>query len=273
MLCSMIFCLASCKEEDHSKEVRETAKLFMEAVETGDFTKASSYCSDEEAKALGWESYSEDATDDFTDSLSGGDSSTSGYSPSDAVISIISSWVDQLCSEMITDYKISDEFPHEKQVYTVPIEISYHDTNNLSEEVKRSAERYMKGDLSKLLTSEKMAELTQIYLSKGQNAMLDELFQTILPDLLDDVSKSYKESPALTDTIQLTIENVEGDWLITGDDGKLRDITSLRNTSAVDYDSSESSTEAAAPDKGASTESVSSDKGSSTEAAADSTAK
>ncbi len=247
MLCSMIFCLTSCKEEDHSKEVRQTTKLFMEAVKAGDFTKASSYCTDREAKALGWNSYSEDATDEFTDSISGEGSATSGYNPSDAVVSIISSWIDQLCSEMITDYKISDEITHEKQVYTVPVDISYHDTSRLSEEVKSTAENYMKGDLSKLLTPEKMTELTQIYLSKGQNAMMDELFQTILPDLLNDATESYKASPALSDTIRLTIENVQGDWLITGDDGKLKEITSLRSPAASGSDGSGSSTEEAAP--------------------------
>ena len=253
LLCSMIFCLASCKEENHTQDAKETAKLFMEAVKTGDFNRASSYCSPEEAKALGWKSYSEDATDDFTNSISGDNDATSGYNPSDAVVSIISSWVDQVCAEMITDYTISDNITHKKQVYTVPVDITYHDTTSLSEQVKQSAERYMQGDLSGLLNSEKLAELTQIYLSKGQNAMLDELLQTILPDLLKDVTQAYKESPLLTDTIELTIEEVDGDWLITKDDGKLKDITAIKNSKAAGSDS-EVSTETAGPDSGTSTE-------------------
>jgi len=57
----------------------------------------------------------------------------------------------------------------------------------------------------------------------------------------------------LTDTIELTIEEVDGDWLITKDDGKLKDITAIKNTKAADSDS-EVSTETAVPDSGASTE-------------------
>ena len=234
MLCCLVFSLASCKEEDHTKEARETASRFMETVKSGNFTKATSYCTDEEAQALGWESYSQDATDDFTSSISGDRPDTDRYTPSEAVVSIISSWVDQLCSEMITDYTIRDDITHEKQVYTVPVDISYHNTAYLSTELSEAAQKYVEGDLSKVLTSEKMAELTQIYLKEGKNAMLDNLLETILPDLLKSIEESYKTSGTIDDTITLTVEKIDGDWLISGDDGKLRQITSLNSGSESD---------------------------------------
>lgn len=252
-LCCLVLSLASCKEEDHSTEAKQTAESFLEEVKNGNFTKASSYCSPKEAKSLGWESYSEEAADDFASSISGEGSVNTDYKPSDAVTSIISSWIDQLCAEMITGYKVSDKITREKQVYTVPADISYHDSSTLSEEVTKTTEEYLGSDISKIISQEQLAKLTQIYMTEGQNAMLDALFEQILPDLLDSIAQSYKNAPTIDDTITLTVENVDGDWLITGDDGKLAAITSL-SPSAESSEKSFAATEAGRKTLPASTE-------------------
>lgn len=201
-----VLVFAGCGNKEEAK-VKEAADGFMQSLESGAFSDAGKHCTEDVEKELGLSDL---------ENLSKVFYTSSGLSKNDLgdkAAKSIDDFTEKIQDNFITKYEIGEvELKDDEATVSVKTTHGYNpyklDDIDVDSEVNKIANKYME---------KHMDELTNLYVSKGQKALMKKVYADIIPEMLDAFSKKVDETGELKQEIQLKLKKQDDDsWKIVG---------------------------------------------------------
>ncbi len=230
--------LTGCTNKEKEAVKTETDN-FMKVLESGDFSEAASYCTEEVLNDTGITEL-ENLAKVFYESL--------GLSKKDlskTAQKSVSDFASNMKKNFITDYTISSVDVKDGTA-TVNVNVTYgYNPDELSDvdiskKLKKITSDYM--DKNK-------ASLTKLYVDKGEKALQKKVYSDILPDALSAYSDAVKELGEAKQELQFELKKKDGKWTITAAYSSAAKKSSKADDSSNDTDSSKSSDASKSSDK------------------------
>lgn len=204
-------CSGGAGQQNRTAEIKAAAEGFLNAMQEGDLETMKSYC-DESL-------FAEDGDlNAFAsiDNISGEFAEAMGIeadSLSDSTKKDLQVFVDSLMENLVSSYEIT-EVSESGGIGTVKATINYGfdpekmQDIDLDDEIESMAEDYM---------NEHMSELTEIYSSGGQDAMMASLLEGLMGPVLDRYTEQVLKTGGVSQNCVMNLENEDGKWLVISD--------------------------------------------------------
>ncbi len=217
LLAVMLVCMMSlvgCGGEDQSEAVKSTADSFLTAMNEGNTEEMQKYC-DEKVLTTGALSAFKDFNDLESALLSGAGIEEGALT--DEAKASLDEFKTNFLNKLIESYELGEPSIGDDGTATIEATINFgYDVNRMST-IDMSKIDGAEEIVTEYMTAHQ-SELMEIYQKDGQDKVLMEVMNAVLPDLLDLVTKAIDEqcegTMTETDTLTLTQQD-DGSWLIT----------------------------------------------------------
>lgn len=221
--------LTGCTNKEKEAVKTETDN-FMKVLESGDFSEASSYCTEEVLNDTGITEL-ENLAKVFYESL--------GLSKKDlskTAQQSVNDFASNMKKNFITDYTISSVDVKDKTA-TVNVNVTYgYNPDELSDvDISKKLKKITSDYMDKNKTS-----LTKLYVDKGEKALQKKVYSDILPDALSAYSDAVKNLGEAKQELQFELKKKDGKWTITAAYSSATKKSSKSDDSSKDSDSSKS---------------------------------
>ena len=197
---------------DHSDEINATVDDFMTSMQKADLDGMKEYADPalfEDDGMLSQFNELEEMDEELASSLG---MSTSDLS--DKTKTIIDKYVKDMMGKMIKSYEIG-EITEEKDSAKVNLSVTFGfdpnkvDSVDVTDEVEKRTNDYMEDN---------MTELTQVYQSGGQTALMNKVLDDLAEELLQTYEDAVLKTGETTEDTVLTVENRDGKWVIVSEE-------------------------------------------------------
>lgn len=209
---AVISCLfgavTGCGQSD-VKNITTTAETFLQASANCDIETASSVCQSTVFSDIGLDALSTDYVENVIYTNMQIEKDALSENSQNTVTDFATYYADNLIQGFsITDASVTDNIG---QVNATITTYSMDALSSLSSET-------FKTDLTNLMTqyeTEKKSDLISINLNEGQEAMINKIFDDLMPDIMALMKQSYSSYTPEDVSIILTLEKSEDTWIIT----------------------------------------------------------
>ncbi len=191
-------------------EVRKTAEGFLQGIMDGDVDAVSVYAT-EELMNSGTLVFAdrEELKAQLYEQLG-----VSEEDLSEEAIASVDNYVDIIVQNVIKEYEITS-VSVKKRVGTVKADIvKGYDPD---EEIDLMDEEELLDDIA-VYQSEHFDELVEIYTKSGEEAMRREMYNGMVPIVLDGMAQRLEEMDDIQQTTTITVEKIDKQWKVTGFD-------------------------------------------------------
>lgn len=209
----LIFPLSGCGGSDDTAEIEATVNGFMTAMQEGDLEGMKEYADPaifEENGSLSEFSTIENMDEELAEAV-GVDVSALSDTTKDAV----NKYVNKMLQNLVTAYEITEVTETDDGIGKVKVTTTYGfdpekgDEIDVNDEIEAMTTEYM---------TENMSELTQIYSTGGQEALMSKVLDDMAGQILDLYADAIMQTGEVTQDSVFTVENKDGKWLITAED-------------------------------------------------------
>ena len=186
-------------KESHETEIKAAVDGFFQAMQAGNTAKAESYLTD-------------DCQDDFgikgiTDGL---DAQLAQLDLGETFEAESQEFMKNIVAQSFESYSI-DSVKEGSSESTVAVsgrclDFDKLDFSDSNDDITALSEQY---------TNEHLAELQQIYLEQGEDAMTEAIMQGLVPMLYDSMEQIAKDTPRIDFNASITVVEQDGQWLIS----------------------------------------------------------
>lgn len=205
---SLITCLGllfgGCGSDKDS--VSDTADTFLQAAMDCDLETVSQYCAENVLTDIGLNALSPE----YAESIIYTNLQIEKDSLSETSKQAVSEFCNYYSGQIIQNYTLG-EITVENNIATLNATVTTHNLDSISTDAFHE-------DLNQLMTKyqdEHMEELISVNLTDGNDAMMNKLFDDLMPDIMAVMKKSYDSYPSEEVTIEFTFEKTDDKWLIT----------------------------------------------------------
>lgn len=189
--------------------VLETTETFLQAAKDCNMETVSSHCNETVLTSLGINAISTEFTENVIYENMQIDKTVLSEESQKAVLDFCTYY----SNNIIQNYTIGDATA-ENGIGTVNVTITTYSHDALS---ALSSDNF-KSELSSLMTNyqeEHMEELITINLNDGNEAMINKVFDDLMPKIMVAMKKSYDSYPPEEVNLVLTLEKQNDTWLVT----------------------------------------------------------
>jgi len=210
----VVFPLAGCGG-DETADVKAAADGFMSALQEGDIEKAKEFA-DPAIFEEGGSLYAFSTIDNMDEELAEA-MGVKASDLSDKTKETMDNFVNDVLKSMIKSYEIKDVTIDDEGVGKVNVSTTFgFDPDKIADidvndQVEKKATDYMTGH---------MAELTELYNSGGETAIINKVFEDLAPELLGLYKEEMMKTGEVTQDTVLTVKNMDGKWLVTEEETK-----------------------------------------------------
>ena len=208
----VVFPLTGCGGDD-TDAMKAPVDGFLSSMQAGDFETMKTYADPslfEEGGSLEAFNTLENIDEELASSLG---ISTSDLS--DKTKQEVDSYVKDMMSKMIKSYEITDVAKGSDTEGTVSTKVTFGfdpeaaSSVDVNSEMESVIEKYMQDN---------MTELTQVYQSGGQKALMVKVLDDLCGDLLKIYTDKVMETGEVTEDVVFNVENKDGSWLIVSEE-------------------------------------------------------
>lgn len=190
--------------------ITETAETFLQAADDADMDKIRETCTESAIAQMGLKPLDATYNADSYFAGMGLDKSSFTEDAQNAVAEYGKYYADTL----IQGYSIG-EVTEKNGVGSVTATITTYSKETLQELVGDD----FKAALTTLIneyTDENLNDLSSIYLNEGEEAMTIKIFNDIMTDIMKTLKQTLDGLETVETTVTLTVEKVDGNWMVTG---------------------------------------------------------
>lgn len=204
----LFFSFTGCGQSD-VKNITATAETFLQAATDCDIETASSTCLNTVLSDIGLDALSTEHVENIIYTNMQIEKEALSENSQNAVKDFATYYAGNLIQNFsISDASVSDD------IGLVNATITTYSMDALS---SLSSETF-KTNLTNLMTQykeENKSELISVSLNQGQEAMMNKIFDDLMPDIMDLMKQSYSGYTPEEVKIILTLEKTEDTWMIT----------------------------------------------------------
>ncbi len=206
----VVFPLAGCGNNEEA--MKEPVDGFLSSMQAGDLETMQSFADEslfESGGSLAEFNTLQNLDEELASSLG-----LSVDNLSDETKAEVDNYVKDMLKKMIKDYEITGASQDEDTKGTVTAKITFgfdpEAAGNLdvNSEMEDMVQKYMQDN---------MTELTQIYQSGGQNALMIKVLDDLCGDLLKLYTEKVMETGEVTENVYFNVENKDGKWVIVSE--------------------------------------------------------
>jgi len=197
---------------DPSEDAKATADSFMSALQEGDMDAVKEYADPALFEKGG-------DLESFTsiDNIAGEFAEALGVKEedlSDNAKASLTEFTDTMMKGLVSSYEIGDVKEGEKGAYLVNVSTTYgYDPAkvkdiDISKDIEKMTKKYMEKN---------QEDLAKLYLDKGEDAVLNKMLDDLLGDMLTKYTDKVMETGEVTQDSVMTVEEIDGKWLVTGE--------------------------------------------------------
>ena len=197
---------------DPSEDAKATADSFMSALQEGDMDAVKEYADPALFEKGG-------DLESFTsiDNIAGEFAEALGVKEedlSDNAKASLAEFTDTMMKGLVSSYEIGDVKEGEKGAYLVNVSTTYgYDPAkvkdiDISKDIEKMTKKYMEKN---------QEDLAKLYLDKGEDAVLNKMLDDLLGDMLTKYTDKVMETGEVTQDSVMTVEEIDGKWLVTGE--------------------------------------------------------
>ena len=207
----VVFPLAGCGSDD-TDAMKAPVEGFLNSMQAGDFEAMKTYADPslfEEGGSLSEFNTLANIDEELASSLG---ISTSDLS--DKTKEEVNGYVKDMMANMLKSYEITDVNKDSDTTGTVSAKITFGFDPEAASSVDVNAE--MEEMVQEYMTNN-MSELTEIYQSGGQNALMVKVLDDLCGDLLKLYTDKVMETGETTEDVVFNVENKDGNWLVVSE--------------------------------------------------------
>lgn len=203
-----LFATTACSSE---RAVTKAAETFMDAMDSGDFAEAKKLCSSSAASTLGLDNMSKKSLRNaFISGMSSSGYGISYDSLDSSAKNSIDDAIEYVQKSAVKSYTLKDDYDDDDKTISAEVKVlntSSVSTYTISSKASSLAQSYVNAHRT---------ELESIYTSSGQTAMLTQVINGIMPEMMTYVKTDLVDKMTTeTQTWKLTFEEDDGDWIVS----------------------------------------------------------
>lgn len=207
-----VFPLTGCGGND-TEAMKAPVDGFLSAMQEGDFEKMKTFADGslfEEGGSLSEFSTLQNIDEELAKSVG-----ISVDDLSDETKEVVDSYVKDMLNNMIKSYEITGASKDGDTAGKVTAKITFGFNPETASKVDVNAEME---EMVNTYMTENMAELTEIYQSGGQTALMVKVLDDMAGDILKFYTDKIMETGETTEDVVFNVENKDGNWLIVSEE-------------------------------------------------------
>lgn len=198
----MIFTLFGCARESHEEEIKNSVGDYFTLIKSGDYNKSIEMTTKDKGNfndSFGFSDLNASLLDKFINDSMG-----------EVFNEEAKSFISYVMSKSIGDYSI-DEVKEKDGEAIVSLsgkclDFEKFDSSNLELDIQNLSTEYL---------NEHIDELNKIYEKQGQDAVTQNIFDDITPEVFDKMKKVIDDTEKVEFKMEIILKNIDGQWLIS----------------------------------------------------------